>query len=73
MPLGGNPIAVFFWDPVVEVSKKLACWKRSYISLGGRITLIKAALSNILVYYMSLFKMSSKVFLTIEKCQRDFL
>lgn len=74
MLLGGNPRAVSFWDPVVEkVSKKMACCKRSYISLGERITLIKASLSNLLVYYMSLFTMPYKVVMTIEKLQSDFL
>lgn len=64
-----NPKSIFFWDPMVEkVSKKVVCWKRSYISLGGRITLIKALLPNILVYYMSLFKMLRKV-LALEKYQ----
>lgn len=56
MPLGGNPQSLSFRDPVVErVQKKLATWKRNHISLGGRITLIKAALANTPVYYMSLF------------------
>lgn len=41
--------------------------------LGGRITLIKVALSNIPVFYMSLFTMPIKVACTIEKYQRDFL
>lgn len=55
--LGGRPKSTTFWDPVVEkVSKKLACWKKSYISLGGLITFIKGALVNVPVYYMSLFK-----------------
>lgn len=34
---------------------------------------MKVALSNIPVYYMSLFKMPSKVILIIEKYQRDLL
>lgn len=54
MPLGGNQRSCVFWDPVDEkVNKKLSSWKKSYISLGGRITLIKAALSNLPVYYVS--------------------
>lgn len=58
MPLAGNPRSIVFWDPVVEkVLKKLVTWKRNYISLGGRITLIKVALSNISVYYMSMYRM----------------
>jgi len=74
LPLRGNPKTVAFWDPVVEkVSKKLACWKRSYISIDGCITLIKATLLNILMYYMSLYKMPSKVTHATEKYQRDFL
>lgn len=60
MPLGGNPKAVTFWDPMVEkASKKLAGWKKSYISIGGRITLIMAVLANIPAYYMFVFKMPS--------------
>lgn len=35
--------------------------------------MIKAALSNILVYYMSLFRMPSTVGKMIEKLQLDFL
>lgn len=74
MPLGGNLRAISFWDPVVErVNRRLAGWKKSYISLGGRITLIKAVLSNVPVYYMSLFKMPIKVSWELKKCQRDFL
>lgn len=74
MPLGGNPRAISFWDPVVErISKKLVCWKRGYLSLGGRITLIKGALSNVPIYYMSLYKALAKVVYAIEKYYRDLL
>ncbi|XP_077223464.1 uncharacterized protein LOC143857077 [Tasmannia lanceolata] len=48
-------------------------WKRKYISFGGRITLVKAALANMPVYYMSLFKIPAKVALRIEKLQRVFI
>lgn len=41
--------------------------------LGGQITLIKAAMSNLPVYYMSIFKMLAKVIKQVEKCQKDFL
>lgn len=55
IPLGGSTKALTFWDPVVErVEKKFSCWKSSYISFGGKITLIKTTLANIPVYYMSL-------------------
>ncbi|XP_019053903.1 PREDICTED: probable LRR receptor-like serine/threonine-protein kinase At4g36180 [Nelumbo nucifera] len=36
MPLGDNPKESRFWNPVVErCSKRLAAWKRNYISMGG--------------------------------------
>lgn len=62
MALGGNPRSIMHWDVVVErVSKKLAAWKKNYISLGGRITLIKSSLANIPVYYMLVFRMPPRV------------
>lgn len=41
--------------------------------MGEKITLIKAALTNVLVYYMSIFNMLVKVADKIEKLQRSFL
>lgn len=74
MTLGGSKKSRVFWDPVAErVNKRLACWKRSYISLGGRIILIKVAMANMPVYYMSLFKMPVKIVKVLEKYQWDFL
>ena len=44
-------------DRVEErLRKKIALWKRQYISKGGRLTLIKSTLSNTLIYTMSLFR-----------------
>lgn len=62
MLLRGGKKSGVFWDLDVErVNKKLSSCKKSYISLGGKITLIKSTLANIPVYYMSLFKMPAKV------------
>ncbi|RVW43795.1 hypothetical protein CK203_074062 [Vitis vinifera] len=36
LPLGGNPKACGFWDPVVErISSRLDGWQKAYLSLGG--------------------------------------
>ena len=41
LPLGGNPKTIGFWDPVVErISRRLDGWKKAFLSLGERITLI---------------------------------
>ncbi|RVW98663.1 hypothetical protein CK203_032244 [Vitis vinifera] len=48
LPLGGNPKTIGFWDPVVErISRRLDGWKKAYLSLGGRITLIQEERSPI--------------------------
>ena len=62
------------WDPILEKKeKKLAEWKRLYISEGGHVTLIKSTLSNLPTYFLSLFPIPVSVANCIEKLQRDFL
>ncbi|RVW42180.1 putative ribonuclease H protein [Vitis vinifera] len=53
--------------------KRLAQWKRHYISKGGRITLIKCTMASLPIYNMSLFRMPKSVVKRLEKLQRDFL
>ena len=53
--------------------RRLALWKRQYLSKGGRITLIKSMLASIPLYQMSLFRMPKSVARRLEKLQRDFL
>ncbi|KAJ9680549.1 hypothetical protein PVL29_019768 [Vitis rotundifolia] len=74
LPLGGNPKTIGFWDPVVErISRRLDGWKKTFLSLGGRITLIQSCLSHIPSYFLSLFKIPASIASKIEKMQRDFL
>ncbi|CAL8989771.1 unnamed protein product [Prunus brigantina] len=74
LPLGGNPKAIVFWDPVLKkVQRRLQKWKRAFLSRGGRLTLIQAVLSSIPTYYMSLFKMPASVVNKLEKLMRSFL
>ncbi|RVW65263.1 Transcription initiation factor TFIID subunit 5 [Vitis vinifera] len=47
IPLGTNHKSVAIWDGVEErFRKRLAMWKRQFISKGGRITLIRSTLSR---------------------------
>ena len=43
------------------------------LSIGGRLTLVKASLSNLPIYFMSLFPMPQGVIEKITRIQRDFL
>ena len=62
------------WDLVVaKFEKKLSTSKRDYLSLGGRITLIKSSLSSIPVFYMSLYRLSTVARKKLDLIPRNFL
>jgi hypothetical protein len=74
LPLGAHFKAKSCWDEVVgKIERRLASWKRLYLSKGGRVTLIKSTLSNLPTYFLSLFPIPSSVASRIEKLHRDFL
>ncbi|RVW55296.1 putative ribonuclease H protein [Vitis vinifera] len=74
LPLGGNPKASGFWDPVIErISRRLDGWQKAYLSFGGRITLIQSCLTHMPCYFLSLFKIPASVAAKIERMQREFL
>ncbi|XP_077223456.1 uncharacterized protein LOC143857069 [Tasmannia lanceolata] len=74
LPLGVGRLNKSLWDPIVErIERRLETWKRNLVSKGGRLTLVKSVLDNILVYYLSLFKFPVNVSLRIEQIQRRFL
>ncbi|RVW59240.1 LINE-1 reverse transcriptase-like [Vitis vinifera] len=74
LPLGVPHKASSMWDGVEEKTRRrLALWKRQYISKGGRVTLIKSTLASMPIYQLSLFRMPKMVARRLEKLQRDFL
>ncbi|RVX00219.1 putative ribonuclease H protein [Vitis vinifera] len=74
LPLGAPHKASSMWDGVEEkMRRRLALWKRQYISKGGRVTLIKSTLASMPIYQLSLFRMPKMVVRRLEKLQRDFL
>ena len=74
LPLVGNSKACGFWDLVIErISKRLDWWQKTYLSFGGRITLIQSCLTHMSYYFLSLFKIPASVAAKIERLQRDFL
>ena len=58
---------------VERISRRLDGWKKAYLSLGGRITLIQSCLSHIPSYFVSLFKIPVSIASKIKKMQKDFL
>ena len=74
MPLEASNKSPSIWNPILEkMERKLAGWKKLYLSKGGRLTLLKSTLSSLPTYFLSLFTIPTHVANKIEKLQRDFL
>ena len=70
LPLGACFKAKLIWDDILEkVDRRLASWKRLYLSKGGRVTLIKSTLSNLPTYFLSLYPIPATMAKRIEKLQ----
>ena len=74
LPLGAKFKDKTIWNPILEkMERRLAGWKRLYLSKRGRVTLNKSTLSNLPTYFLSLFPIPASVANRIEKLQRNFL
>ena len=68
LPLGAKFKDKTIWNPILEkIERRLAGWKRLYLSKGGRVTLIKITLSNLPTYFLSLSPIHASVANRIEK------
>ena len=68
--LGANVRDRSIWNPIIEkVERRLVGWKRLYLSTGGKVTLIKSTLSNLPIYFLSLFSIPVEVANRIEQLQ----
>ncbi|XP_011624964.1 uncharacterized protein LOC105420967 [Amborella trichopoda] len=69
---GRLPIAA--WDKILQrIQVKLDLWKFKYLSFAGKVTFIKACLSKLSVYQMSILQIPSSVARKIETTMRNFL
>lgn len=74
LPVDGNPGRATTWQPLVDLLiHRLNNWGNKFISLGGRIILLNSVLNAIPIFYLSFFKMPSKVWRKIVRIQREFL
>jgi hypothetical protein len=74
MPLGASYKAMSVWDPIIKkMERRLADWKKLYLSKGGCLTLLKSTLSSLPTYFLSLFTIPVSVAHRIEKLQKNFL
>ncbi|CAN0838702.1 LINE-1 retrotransposable element ORF2 protein [Linum grandiflorum] len=74
LPLGARAANVALWNPMIaRVRDRLDTWRARHLSFGGRLTLIKSVLTNLPVYFLSMFRAPAAVIKDFEKIQRNFL
>jgi len=74
LPLGASFKSGSIWNGVIEkMERRLAGWKRMYLSKGGQLTLIKSTLSNLPTYLLSLFPIPVRVANRLDNIQKAFL
>jgi len=74
LPIGGNLGRATMWNPILRnISCRLASWKGRFLSIGGRLCVIKSMLSNLPIYYLSMFPMPATVASKIDQKLRSFL
>lgn len=52
LPLGAKYKSKEIWNPMIKkFEKRLASWKGLYLFKGGKVTMLKSTLSNLLVSF----------------------
>lgn len=74
LPIGGNLGRATMWNPILRnISFRLASWKCRFLSIEGRLCLIKSVLNNLPIYYLFMFPMPASVASIIDQKLRSFL
>jgi len=71
--VGGNMNRINLWNPLIDrFLERLAKWKAKLLSMGGRLTLVKAVLGSLAIYHMSIFKVPLMVLKRLEAIRARF-
>jgi len=74
LPLGANPNRLSTWKPVLStIRAKLSIWKGNFLSMAGRLCLIKSVLSFLPLFYISVFVMPKGIIKVISSLTWSFL
>ena len=72
-PLGARPGLTSVRNPILSrIESRLVPWKKKFLNKWGRLVLIKAVLTSVPTYFMSVFKLPVGVANRMEKIQRSF-
>lgn len=73
LPVGGDARRLEFWKPVVDrIVNRLSNWSCKFLSLGGRLILLKSVLSSLPVYFLSFFKAPTGIISSLESLFKRF-
>jgi len=74
LKVGRNPRKTIFWEHVLsKLRVRLNAWRERFLSLVGRICLIKSVIIAVPLFYLSLYKAPDRVCKSIISLQRRFL
>lgn len=74
LPLGAKFKCTAVWTELLEkFRKRLALWKKRFLTKAGRLILIKTTLAALPVFFLSLFVVPCSVADTMERIIRNFL
>jgi hypothetical protein len=74
LSLGASYKTTSIWNGIIKkLKRRLAGWKKLYLSKGGRLTLIKSTLFNLPTYLLSLFPIPVCMANWPKKLPRNFL
>lgn len=63
-----------FWDKIISViSKRILSWNHRWLSLAGKIILIKSVLNVVPIYLMSVLKSPKSMIVSLQDTLRTFL
>jgi len=67
LPIGGDAQRLDFWKLVLNrITTRLSNWNSKFLSLGGRLILLKSVLSSLPVYFRSFFKAPTCIISSIK-------
>ncbi|GJY81186.1 RNA-directed DNA polymerase, eukaryota, reverse transcriptase zinc-binding domain protein [Tanacetum coccineum] len=73
LPIGANMNLSSSWNILIDrFQKRLSSRKANLLSIGGRLTLIKAVLGSLGIYYLSIFKAPESILNTLESLRSKF-
>ncbi|GJW43442.1 reverse transcriptase domain, reverse transcriptase zinc-binding domain protein [Tanacetum coccineum] len=73
LPVGKDMNRIKAWSDIAnKFTKKLSSWKANLLSVGSRLTLVKAVLGSLPMYFLSIFKAPEAVISQLESIRRRF-